>query len=283
MVVYDLSEPSDKHGAQVNELFFQGYPLQGRENRYVAFIALPWDTDTLHGSKIVAYDMAGNEVNANFSMILKKMQKKVDRINVSDGFLNSKIPEFKHYYPEMSGSMLEQFLYANGEIRRKNVEAIKEVCNRSVSEQLWQGRFLRISGKTMAGYANQLTYYYNREAVDNQVHLGVDITSAANSEIKAANRGKVAFADHLGIYGNTVILDHGQGVFSLYSHLSRIDVALGDIIEQGAVIAYSGATGMAYGDYLHFSLIVNGIFVNPIEWWDQQWIDQNIKNILAHI
>lgn len=283
MVVYDLSEPSDKHGALVNGLFFQGHPLRGRENRYVAFIALPWDTDSLHGSTVVAYDMAGNEGKAIFSMVLKKVREKTDRINVSDGFLNNKIPEFEQYYPEMSGTMLEQYLYANNEIRRRNAEAIKDVCNRPVPEQLWQDRFLRMSGQTMAGFAEQRTYYYNGEAVDNQVHLGIDIASIANADIKAANRGKVVFADYLGIYGYTVILDHGQGIFSLYSHLSRIDVAPGDMLDQGATIASSGATGMAGGDHLHFSMIVNGIFVTPIEWWDQNWIDLNIQDVLSQL
>ena len=111
----------------------------------------------------------------------------------------------------------------------------------------------------------------------------MDIASTAAVAIKAANRGKVAFADYLGIYGNTVILDHGQGVFSLYSHLSRIDAILDEIVDQGKVIAYSGATGMAGGDHLHFSMLISGVFTNPIEWMDQNWIEINIKDILSRL
>ena len=106
-------------------------------------------------------------------------------------------------------------------------DTIEEICAKPEPGQLWQDRFLRMSGQTMAGYAEQRSYYYQSEAVDRQVHLGIDIASTANAEIKAANRGKVVFADYLGIYGNMVILDHGQGVFSLYSHLSRIDTEPG--------------------------------------------------------
>ncbi len=94
--------------------------------------------------------------------------------------------------------------------------------------------------------------------------------------IEAANHGIVVFAEYLGIYGNTVMLDHGQGVFSLYSHLSRISAEVGQRVEQGALLGYSGVSGMAGGDHLHFSMLVNGIFVDPLEWWDRSWVDNQL-------
>ena len=116
--------------------------------------------------------------------------------------------------------------------------------------------------------------------IDQQVHLGIDLASTRQADIKAANRGNVVFADYLGIYGNTIILDHGQGIFSLYSHLSQISVAVGELIDKGVVIGLSGNSGMAGGDHLHFSILVNGIFVTPLEWWDQQWLQLNIEDVL---
>ncbi|MCW5201126.1 M23 family metallopeptidase, partial [Desulfobulbus sp. F4] len=89
------------------------------------------------------------------------------------------------------------------------------------------------------------------------------------------------FADYLGIYGNMVILDHGQGISSLYSHLSRIETSLGKMVEKNEIIGRSGISGMAAGDHLHFSMLVHGIFVTPVEWWDQNWIEVNIKNIIT--
>lgn len=283
LVVYDLSEPAEEHGAMVNGHFFKGFPLFGREDRYVAYIALEWNVETLKGSTVVATDKAGNEGKAIFSMVLKKVRKKTDRINVSDGFLNNKIPEFEEYYPEMSGSMLDKYLFANNEVRQRNARTIKEITGNPESDQIWQDRFLRMSGASKAGFGDHRTYYYQGKAIDKQVHLGMDIASTANVAIKAANRGKVVFADYLGIYGYTVILDHAQGISSLYSHLSRIDTAPGDMVDQGTVIAYSGATGMAGGDHLHFSMLINGIFVSPVEWWDQHWIDVNINDVLSQL
>lgn len=211
------------------------------------------------------------------------MQNKSDSINVSDGFLTAKMPEFELHYPEMSGSLLEKYLYVNNDVRVQNAQTIYEICSKQDPSRLWEDRFQRMAGQNMAGYAEQRSYHYGGREVDRQVHLGIDIASTANAEIKAANRGKVVYADYLGIYGNTVILDHGQGVFSLYSHLSRIETAPGETVDLGAIIAYSGDTGMAGGDHLHFSMLIHGIFVTPMEWWDQHWIDVNIKDIISQL
>ncbi len=92
----------------------------------------------------------------------------------------------------------------------------------------------------------------------------------------AANAGVVVFGQTLGIYGKTIILDHGFGLFSMYSHLSSIAVKIGDQLSQGDIIGRTGSTGMAGGDHLHFSLLIDQTFVNPVEWWDKKWIQHNV-------
>ena len=81
----------------------------------------------------------------------------------------------------------------------------------------------------------------------------------------------------LGIYGNTVILDHGLGLFTLYSHLSSIDVKVGDPIKQLQIVGKTGETGLAAGDHLHYGVYLNGVSILPVEWWDQKWINDNIQ------
>jgi murein DD-endopeptidase MepM/ murein hydrolase activator NlpD len=102
------------------------------------------------------------------------------------------------------------------------------------------------------------------------------LASLANSEVQAANSGRVLFADRNGIYGLTVVLDHGQGLASSYSHLSDITVSVGQEVPTGNTIGHTGQTGLAGGDHLHFGVMVSGVFVNPIEWWDPHWIQDNI-------
>jgi len=90
----------------------------------------------------------------------------------------------------------------------------------------------------------------------------------------------VAFTGPLGIYGNTVVIDHGQGLFSLYSHLSSITTNVGKTVNKADLIGYSGVSGLAGGDHLHFSIIAGGQFVNPQEWWDPHWINDNVSKKL---
>ncbi|MFH1216853.1 MAG: M23 family metallopeptidase [Pseudomonadota bacterium] len=280
MVTYRISEPVAKHGVFLNDTYHPGFAIPGKDGLFGAIIALSFNTDEISQARIEAVDPAGNAGSSAFGMVFKKVNFKQDKINVSDGFLDVKMPEFAQHYPEMTGTKLEQYLFVNNKVRFDNNQKIMEVCRSSVSEKLWDGRFGRMEGSNRAGYADHRTYYYQNQEVDKQVHLGIDIAATERYPVQAANRGKVIFAEYLGIYGNMVILDHGLGVSSLYSHLSSINVAVGDMVDKGGVIGATGTTGMAGGDHLHFSMLVNGILVNPIEWWDQSWMDLYIHAYL---
>jgi murein DD-endopeptidase MepM/ murein hydrolase activator NlpD len=280
MVVYKINDEVEKHGLTVNGHFNPGFPVTEEADRYIAYFGLNYDTEKIEKAVVSATDLAGNTGNAAFGMILKKQTFKKDQINVSDNFLNLKIPEFAQEYPQLTGSLVEQYVYVNSKVREENYQAIVRACSNPSPTRLWHGKFGRMAGSRMAGFAEHRTYYYNSTEIDQQVHLGIDLASTKRAEIKAANRGNVVLAQYLGIYGNTIVLDHGQGIFSLYSHLSQIGVAHGELIEKGAVIGLSGASGMAGGDHLHFSILVNGIFTTPLEWWDKQWLQLNIEDIL---
>src|SRR5690606_24286643 len=117
---------------------------------------------------------------------------------------------------------------------------------------------------------------YQGRAVDEQDHVGFDLSVVQRYPIEAANSGRVIYADYFGIYGNTVLIDHGAGLVSLYAHMSSIEVAAGDAVQTGQVLGRSGATGLAGGDHLHFGLFLHGVPVNPIEWWDGQWIEDHV-------
>lgn len=280
--IYRLTGEPVEFGLNLNGKIHPGFLVgDGRDDAYITYFGLPYDAEDFSNAFLYATDKAGNQTKVPVSSVYKPKQFKNDRINVGDGFLNKKIPEFQQYYPEMNGSMVEKYLFTNNQVRKKNNEQIAKICTSTVPQRLWEGGFLRMAGSSRAGFADQRTYYYKGKAIDNQIHLGMDIASTRRAGIKAANKGKVAYADYLGIYGNMVMLDHGQGVFSLYSHLSQINVAVGDLVEKGFVIGQSGTSGMAGGDHLHFSILVNGIFVTPKEWWDPNWIAVTIDEPLV--
>ncbi len=281
IVIYQTTEDVVHHGAQINGNFHPGFPVSdGRERTYIAFLALPYDATAIVDPRILAEDPAGNTTSIGFSSVYKKANQKRDRITISDGFLAAKIPEFEEHYPEMKGDMIEKYLYTNRNLRDMNNKKIQDLCKQPESGRLWKGAFQRMAGSPRAGFADHRTYDYQGQPVDEQVHLGVDIASTQRAEIRAAEAGKVIFTGYHGIYGEMVVLDHGQGVFSLYSHLSQINVTVDSLVDQNTVLGLSGTTGMAGGDHLHFSMLINGIFVNPVEWWDPHWIAVSITEPL---
>lgn len=283
IVIYESPEEIVNHGAQLNGNFFPGFPLKGKEHAYIAYIALPYDAPSIIDPKVIAEDRAGNKGFSGFSSTYKKAVQKHDRINISDAFLNAKIPEFEEHYPEMKGDQVEKYIYTNRVVRDINNKKIHDLCLSPLAERQWQGPFQRMPGSPRAGFADHRTYDYKNKLIDEQVHLGVDIASLEKSEVRATEAGKVIFADYNGIYGNMVVLDHGQGVFSLYSHLSQINSAVGSMVDTNTVIGLTGTTGMAGGDHLHYSVLVNGIFVTPVEWWDPHWIAVTIDEPISGI
>lgn len=281
IVIYKVDD-TVKHGVMLNKKYHPGFSLNdGSDNKYISYIGLHYATEEISQATVFAEDISGNRTVKPFAPILKKPKQKTDTIRVGDGFLSKKIPEFEEYYPEMEGDMIQKYLYSNRKIRKENNQKIHDLCMNPGPKQLWSGSFIRMAGSGKAGFADHRTYFYKGNAIDKQVHLGMDIASTKHAEIKAAGTGTVIFSDYLGIYGNMVMLDHGQGIFSLYSHLSQINVSNGDTLDKGDILGNSGTSGMAGGDHLHFSMLVNGIFVDPKEWWDKHWIDVTIAGPLA--
>jgi murein DD-endopeptidase MepM/ murein hydrolase activator NlpD len=137
--------------------------------------------------------------------------------------------------------------------------------------------FLPIANAAVrSSFADRRTYVYDGQAVDQQDHLGFDMASTKRAPIPCVNDGIVVKADYFGIYGNTVIVDHGYGLMSLYGHLSSIGVKEGESVKRGAILGLSGDTGLAAGDHLHFAMLLQGLPVTPVEWWDEHWIQDRL-------
>ncbi len=165
----------------------------------------------------------------------------------------------------------------NSDLRKTNESRIAEVTSKASPSILWKGAFSQLSNsKVEANFADQRTYVYNGQPIDTSYHLGYDLSVTKRYPVEAANAGKVVLAEDLGIYGNTVILDHGLGLFTLYSHLSSIDVKPGDAVQARQVLGKTGETGLAGGDHLHYAVYLHGVAVLPVEWWDGKWINDNV-------
>jgi len=289
MVVYRATPADVESGVQVGDLTYPGFPASGAKVEGVhiadpavkiAFIALRWDQDINTPMHAYAKDEAGNAARADFDHLAFPKPFKKSKIPLDDKFLDRVVPAILDTTTEVNpqGSNLEKFLVINGELRQKNAQTIANYAKQSAPEILWGGAVFHPFTNTAveAAFADQRTYVYDGKEVDRQTHLGFDLARVVNSPVVAANRGKVLHAGPLGIYGNCVILDHGMGVQSLYGHLSSIAVKVGDMVEKEQEMGKSGMTGLAGGDHLHFTMLVNGVMVNPVEWWDAHWIQDRI-------
>jgi len=281
LVIFRTSESCSQSGVQVGDKFFPGYGgFFADPFVYITFIALGYEQGPGTDMRARAVDPAGNSAESSFYFHIRPKVFRKDKINISDGFLNRKIPEFSSQLsPGVSKSPVDKFIEINRDLRRANYQKIAAACQNSDPKMHWQGSFLRLpKSATRAQFADHRTYFYKKNQIDKQVHLGVDLASVANSTVPAGNAGVVVWAKPLGIYGKTVILDHGYGLFSMYAHLSQIAVKAGDPVARGANLGRTGSTGMAGGDHLHFGMMINDTFVNPVEWWDMKWIQNNVTS-----
>jgi len=279
LVVYTLSKEVEKTGVVFADQFVPGYRQGG--TTYACLFPFPYNMNPdQYVPRVMAVDRAGNERVVGITYHLTVKPFPTDRISLSDAFLEKVAAEFKGKFPQ-AASPLEVFLKANGELRQQDARALLDYGRTTSPVPLWQGEFLRLPNAAPKGaFAQARTYIYQGKTVDQQTHLGVDLASLAHAEVPAANRGRVVHAGDLGLYGQCVVIDHGLGLQTLYGHLSRIGVKVGDNVEKGQIIGNTGATGMAGGDHLHFGVNVAGQSVNPIEWWDPSWIKNNITGKL---
>ena len=277
LIVYRVNKTPKESGVQVGERFFPGYSVpQGSKGEYGAFFAIPLESPASLPAEIIARAGAGNEAKQSVSLRLRPKRWRHDNMNLSEGFLSQVAAKF----PEaQQGDLLKTFLEVNRNKRQADHNKVRQACAASQPQPLWSGPLQRFKGKSMARFGDQRTYIWQKKPVDEQVHQGEDLASLIHSPVPAANNGVVVLAEPLGIYGNTVILDHGMGIFSMYSHLSQMEVKQGERVEKGKTLGLTGTTGLAGGDHLHFSVLVHGDFVNPTEWWDAHWLKDQVEKV----
>jgi murein DD-endopeptidase MepM/ murein hydrolase activator NlpD len=274
-----MGESAVRDGVRSGAWWFPGFPLPGggKQDRF-AFFALPYDMSEPK-VRLIAADAAGNEAERTFIDKFFPKPPRRDQIQVTEAFMGKVVPEILPQSPEIKdrGNLLENYLAINNELRRIDGDTLKDLALRSQPAFLWSRPFLAMpNGKVMANFADQRTYIYGGREIDRQDHLGFDLAVTAHAPVPAANAGVVVLAKYFGIYGNAVVIDHGFGLMSLYGHLSSIKVSAGQKVAQGEILGATGETGLAGGDHLHFATVMQGLPVNPAEWWDGHWIKDRV-------
>lgn len=285
-VVYEVGPTSMKDGVQVGDWFFPGASLPGgASSQRFALFAVPYDEDMTEEEakarvKLVAEDALGNRAEARFIHKFFPRPMGRDTIQLKTSFMEKVTGEIFARTPELPKppGVLEGYLVLNGALRKKNNDELKELAKRSTPRFFWKETFLPMQNAAVKGsFADRRTYRFEDKDVDQQDHLGFDLASVERAPVQAANDGVVVQARYMGIFGNCVIIDHGYGLMSLNAHLSTISVKDGDVVTRGQEVGKTGATGLAGGDHLHFTMLLHGLPVTPVEWWDGHWIKDRLK------
>jgi murein DD-endopeptidase MepM/ murein hydrolase activator NlpD len=281
LVTFQASGYWTEAGVRCGDYSFRSFPMPGQDaasGQRFSIFGYPWNVPAGTECVVFVKNPAGAEATAKFWQKLFPKKFRVRDLEVSDSFLQKVVPDID---PSGSGPLIDRFLKINSETRKLNNKTLSDLRFKSAEKVLWSGPFLQLgNSKVESLFADTRNYMYDGKKVDQQTHLGFDLSVTKNVPVAAGNSGVVVLAERLGIYGNCIVIDHGYGLQSIYGHLSEISVKPGDSVKQGQIIGKSGATGLAGGDHLHFSMQLDGVQVNPVEWWDSHWIQDRILSKL---
>lgn len=277
LATFNVSGTWTEAGVRVGDQTFRAWPMPGGKPGFFSLFAFAWNMPPSTFPLVYASNGAGNDVTSPIAFQFpKKEQPKytVHDLQVSDAFIQKVVGELD---PNGSGDLVSRFVKINSEMRRANNKILSDLRLKTADRFLWSQPFIRQShSQAEASFADTRNYIYKGNKIDQQVHLGYDLAVTQHVGVEASNDGRVVYAAPLGIYGNCIVVDHGYGLQTIYGHLSQIGVHEGDMVKRGQVMGTSGQTGMAGGDHIHFAMQLDGVQIDPKEWWDSHWIKDHI-------
>lgn len=257
-----------------------------KKDYYISLFAWPVKTKSF-SAKIIAIDKAGNIKRSSINIRTKDRRYKISKIKLTDRFLNNKIAELASEFDQTQGvdDPLKQFKIINEVVRKANEDVIRSITSKVPNTTISNFNIKKLyplkNAKAVASFGERRFYSYKGKRISQAYHLGLDLASIKNGDILTQNPSELVFAAPNGIYGNMAVLHHGMGLYTIYGHTSNIPNEVGTHIERKGLVAITGKSGYAFGDHLHFGVLVQGIEVRPEEWMDQKWIRDNITSVIA--
>ncbi len=281
MATFTPSGSWTEAGVKVGDRTFRSFPLPDHPGQYFSLFAFSWQLPINTPISVYAGNPSGASAKTTFwyKVFPKKFRAStiaLESMNI-DRIVNQIDTEHK-----VPGDLVQRFVYINSVMRVANNKTLADLRFQTEPKFLWTGAFLPMVDSTVESrFADDRTYTWQGKKVDEQTHLGFDLAKLAHSPIPASNDGRVIWAQDLGIYGNCIVIDHGYGLQTIYGHLSEFLVKKGDMVKKGQIIGKTGSTGLAGGDHLHFTMQVDGVQVNAVEWWDPHWVKDRILSKLG--
>ena len=277
LATFNVSGSWTEAGVRVGDETFRAWPIPGGKPGYFSLFAFAWNMPSGTAPLVYATNGTGNDVTGPIVFEFPKKEQPrytTHDLQVSDAFMQKVVRELD---PNGSGDPVARFVKVNNEMRRANNRTLADLRLRTADRFLWSLPFARQAhSQAEATFADLRNYIYQGKKIDQQVHLGYDLAVTQHVGVEASNDGRVVYAAPLGIYGNCIVVDHGYGLQTIYGHLSKINVHEGDLVKRGQAMGQSGMTGMAGGDHVHFAMQLDGVQIDPKEWWDSHWIQDHI-------
>jgi len=209
-----------------------------RQQKWRALVGI--DLDTKPGAYRLRIARDAGSATATRTLHVLPKQFRVRRLSVPGGFVDPP-PEARAQIAQDSASLAEAY--------------------GRVTPRQWSGPFvLPVDGRPTSNFGTRS--YYNGQR--RSPHAGVDFVGATGTPVRAANHGRVVVAAPMYFTGNTIVVDYGDRLFSVFAHLSELHVKVGDAVEPTTMVGLVGATGRVTGPHLHWSVRLNGARVDPL-------------------
>ena len=287
-------------GIKVGNHTFLGFPATALDkdlnegSLFAAIYGLPLEMDPRDVPvKVFAEDRVGNAVSATFYNKVSTRTRREQTVNVDDQFIREKVRSLADNYrsrlqgqgekpasgpPDGMESLAADFKIVNEKLRAINDGEVVSVLTKNLrNEGFWKEPFFRQIANATTSFSDLVNFQYDGALLGSAVSKGEDLSLGREpSDVLATNGGIVVLSEDVGIYGWTVAIDHGLGVSSVYSYLDRASVNVGEEVARGQPIGTTGNSGFGRRLTMHFEIRVQGVPVDPREWWEASWFQAHI-------
>ena len=288
----------ESQGVLTDGVLYPGFAAQGwsptfqsRPSVYLTLYPIRQSLGTRKPTmQIYARDAVGNVVTANFPHRTRKKRWATHRSRINIEQARSLAAQLRQFASQSgitlsnTSSISDELKSLAKELAAYDEKVLSDTLSRPGPTRLWQDYFLipvQVSSSNSTGDLRILSV--GSEEILRARENGVRFTVSRPFSVLAANSGKVLYTGKLGLLGTTLILDHGMGLTTLYSHLSHTSPKVGETVHRGQVIGTTGRSGLATSNELYFQVRIHGVPVSPREWWDKRWVSEHIDEKIAYV